>query len=153
MIGRAGKVLRLVRVMRILRVFKVDKRTNWPQTNNNAKISTKKYSDFAIILLSFLDNSKVTLIFHHDLYFFSLLDTLLGFNHFCPLWHRFKTNVTDNHVLIDSSTNTKILLIIIITILPWKVYKEITLLMCLVLVSVLTFSRWKSSEPIYKSLF
>ena len=89
----------------------------------------------------------------HDLFFFSLFDTLLGFSHFCPLWHRITTTVTDNHVLIDSSTNTKILPIIIITILYWKVYKEITLLMCLVLVSVLTFSRWKvkiniSSGPI-----
>ena len=84
----------------------------------------------------------------HDLFFFSLFDTLLGFSHFCPLWHRFTTNVTNNR-----PTNAKILLIILITILPWKVYKEITLLMCLVLVSVLTFSRWKvkiniSSRPV-----
>ena len=77
----------------------------------------------------------------HDLFFFSLFDTLLGFSHFCPLWHRFTTNVTNNR-----PTNAKILLIILITILPWKVYKEITLLMCLVLVSVLTFSRWKSPK-------
>ena len=120
MIGRAGKVLRLVRVMRILRVFKVD-----TSSISNKYITVQK-SQLQMLKLSLLFSGCSTatncifigqiqnlLDIPHDLFFFSLFDTLLGFSHFCPLWHRFTTNVTNNR-----PTNAKILLIILITILP-----------------------------------